>query len=117
MNAIGSVAAAIFGVFWTIQAVSMGAPIFFALFGVMFVVLAVVQGIYHYNNATGKNRMSLYDITDDDEENEYSQNNYTGENTKNKSLDTRDVKFCPYCGVKLEEEFSFCPKCGKRIRG
>lgn len=68
MNAFGSAAAAVFGVFWTIMAVSMGAPIFFALFGVIFVVLGIVQAVYNYKNATGKDRFSTFDITDDSEE-------------------------------------------------
>ena len=39
MGAMGSLFAAVFGVIWTIAAVSMGAPWFFALFGVLFVAL------------------------------------------------------------------------------
>jgi hypothetical protein len=41
----GSAFAAVFGVFWTIFALSIRAPIFFCLFGVLFVVMAIVAGI------------------------------------------------------------------------
>ena len=36
MGAMGSIVAAVFGLIWTGAAVSMGAPIFFPLFGVVF---------------------------------------------------------------------------------
>ena len=39
MGAVGSVIAVIFGIFWTITAASMGAPFFFPLFGVLFIIL------------------------------------------------------------------------------
>ena len=68
MGGIGSAAAALFGVFWTLAAASMGAPVFFVLFGIVFILLGVVQAIYHFRNATGENRYSEFDIVDSDEE-------------------------------------------------
>ena len=38
---IGSVVAVLFGVFWIVQAVQMGAPMFFPLFGVFFIGFAI----------------------------------------------------------------------------
>ena len=68
MGAVGSLFAAVFGVIWTIAAASMGAPVFFCLFGVVFVILGIVQAIYNFKNATGENRYSAFDIVDSAEE-------------------------------------------------
>ena len=40
MGAVGGIAAAVFGVVWIGMAMSMGAPAPFALFGVVFIVVA-----------------------------------------------------------------------------
>ena len=53
MGAIGSILAAAFGIVWTILAASMGVFIF-AIFGIIFVIAAIVQAIFNYKNATGK---------------------------------------------------------------
>ena len=68
MGALGSVVAIIFGIFWTIMAASMGAPVFFPIFGVIFILLGVVQAVYHFKNATGEERFSEFDIVDSREE-------------------------------------------------
>lgn len=105
MAAVGSGFAAVFGVFWTMMAISMGAPIFFAVFGVVFVVMGIVQCIIHIKNAVSNNPMSLYDITDD-RDNRDDLDLYASTGAKN---------FCPYCGKKLNGTFRFCPGCGKGI--
>ena len=46
----------------------MGAPAFFPIFGVIFIIMGIVQAAYNYKNATGKNRYSSFDITEDGEE-------------------------------------------------
>ncbi len=38
---VGGGIAAVFGLFWTISAASMGAPVFFPLFGVLFIGMAI----------------------------------------------------------------------------
>ena len=67
MKFIGSVFAIEFGIFWTIMAARMGAPAFFPIFGVIFIIMGIVQAAYNYRNATGKNRYSSFDITDEGE--------------------------------------------------
>ena len=64
MESAGAIAAAVFGVIWTVAAASMGAPWFMSAFGVIFIILAVVSALYNAHNATGKNRFSILDITD-----------------------------------------------------
>lgn len=68
MGAMGSIVAAVFGLIWTGAAVSMGAPIFFPLFGVVFVIMGIVQAVYNFKNATSENRYSEFDIVDSQEE-------------------------------------------------
>ena len=41
-----------FGIFWTIMAAASGAPFFFPLFGVGFVITAIFNGINSVNQAT-----------------------------------------------------------------
>lgn len=128
MGAAMSAVIAVFGVFWTIAALSIGAPVFFALFGVVFVVVAIVQAMYNFKNATGKERFSVMDIVDDDEEGDPTDRWVCGGVDADESVSERkadeksaadfevEVNFCPYCGAKAEKTFRFCRKCGKRIR-
>ena len=121
MGAMGSVGIAVFGVIWTIGALTMGAPIIFPLFGILFVIIAIAQAIYNYKNATSKNRYSLYDITDSTEEKDPLQELlYKGEDTSHKedqntSNDPEQANYCPYCGNKANENFKFCKKCGEKL--
>ncbi|WP_281884901.1 zinc ribbon domain-containing protein [Paenibacillus sp. YYML68] len=126
MGAVASLAMGVFGMIWTIGVASMGAPIFFVLFGFVFIGIAVVQGIYHFTNATSRNRMSMYEITDRNEEpdplNRYVAGRTRGTGEHREPYATvplkRDMNFCPYCGSQLSDAtFNYCPKCGKELRG
>lgn len=79
MNAAGSIFAILFGIIWTAIAMSSGASFFFSLFGICFIGLAVVQAVYNFKNATGKNRYSAFDIVDEDEENDPLNERFGGE--------------------------------------
>jgi len=123
MGAVGSIAIGLFGIFWTIMAASMGAPIFFVFFGIIFVGIAIVQAIYHYNNATAKNRMSLFDITETNDEpdplNRYiNQTQEQDNNQFNEQLNNASsANYCPYCGNKISDNsYSYCSRCGKEIK-
>lgn len=117
MGGVGSVAAAVFGIFWTITAMSMGAPGLFAGFGLIFIGLAVAQAVYNFNNAAGKNRYSEYDIVDEQEEPDPLNERY-GEpaDWQQPEDEKRDAfAFCPYCGTKRDADHIYCGKCGKKI--
>ena len=122
MGAMGSVVMGIFGVFWTITAVSMGAPAMFPFFGVIFIIIAIVQGIYHYQNATSKNRMSVYDITDAGEEPDPLNQYVRGANEEEQQMtrvsqNSTKYNFCPYSGNKISgSTYNYCPKCGADIK-
>ena len=112
MSGISSILVALFGVVWTIIAASMGGGLF-ALFGLIFIAYAVVQAVYNFKNATGKNRYSAYDITDEHEEPDPLNEIFGGQTVKEKT----DVenRFCPYCGAPLAQDFEYCNKCGKKL--
>ena len=119
MGAVGSLFAAVFGVIWTIAAASMGAPVFFCLFGVVFVILGIVQAIYNFKNATGENRYSAFDIVDSAEEPDPLDRHFRPdrgpEDFPEDGGEDGDFRFCPYCGARLGSGFTFCGKCGKRL--
>ena len=120
MGGAGSVVVGVFGVFWTIGAASMGAPAFFVLFGIVFVGIAVVQAIYHFKNATSKNRMSLYDITDrepDPIDNYLYRGSQSDNRIDQEHTNLDGINYCPHCGNKIADDaFKFCPKCGQALR-
>lgn len=120
MGALGSIICVVFGIFWTIMASSSGAPIFFPIFGIMFIVMGIVQTIYHFKNATSTNRFSEYDITDSSEESDPLQDMFgkkgNTEFTKSEDFNKSEkTNFCPYCGDKVNSDFEYCPKCGKKL--
>lgn len=117
MGGVMSIAIGIFGVIWTIAALRIGGG-FFALFGVVFVIIAIVQAAYHFKNATNENRYSSFDIVDGEEEPD-PLNRRWGES--HSQGDARingggtESSFCPYCGSKTEGDYVFCNKCGKKL--
>ncbi len=123
MGAFGSAAAVVFGIIWTFATVSMGAPTFFSLFGIVFVAMGIVQVIYNYKNATGKNRFSAFDITDGHEEtdplNEYFAKEQRNEDiskfSSRNSVADESNNFCPYCGDKVANDHVYCSNCGKQL--
>lgn len=121
MSGVSSIFVAIFGVIWTILAASIGGGLF-ALFGLVFIAMAVVSAVYNFKNATSKDRYSVFDITEGHEESDplqerYGRTQYYDTNMNaytNPDTDTESA-YCPYCGNKVEEEFAFCNKCGKQL--
>ena len=117
MGAMGSAFAVIFGIFWTIMAASMGAPVFFPIFGVMFVIMGIVQLVYNYKNAAGKNRYSSFDITDSSEEPDPLNDIFISEGSERRDdgLERGLGNFCPYCGECVGADYKFCQSCGRRL--
>jgi hypothetical protein len=112
---VGGIIAAVFGVIWTIGAASMGAPPFFALFGVVFVLVAIGGTAYNLYNATSRNRFSNFDITTPGEENDPLDVMAHKEEAPPRRADRAEAKFCSQCGTQLENSYKFCPKCGKEL--
>ena len=116
MSAIGSIFAAIFGIFWCIVAGSMGA-VFMVPFGLLFVGLAVYNAVYHYRNATSENRNSVIDIVDSKEETDPLNEKYGKHSSVEEEHCSSEgsFKYCPYCGKQLDNSFEYCPHCGKKL--
>lgn len=106
MNALGSLFGVVFGIFWTAIAVISGAPFFFPIFGVFFVIMGLVQFFYSLHNATSENRFSEYDITENGEEKDPWDKNFR----KDAQRGENSGGFCPYCGQETEAGYEFCPK-------
>lgn len=116
MGGIGAVAVVICGIIWTLAAVSMGAPIFFPLFGLVFIGMGIADAVYSFKNASGKERYSAFDIVDSSEESD-PLNEHFGRQAEESAPDVPSDGFayCPYCGAKLGEGFTFCGKCGREL--
>ena len=67
LSGVMSVFMALFGVLWICAVAGAGGG-WFALFGVVFVGIAVVNAVYSFRNARRKNRYSAFDIVDSAEE-------------------------------------------------
>ncbi len=102
-----------FGILWTIFA-SQGGGIF-ALFGVIWTGAAIAITVYNFKNATGKNRYSAYDITEDWEEPDPLNERFGTSRPTGTQRPVADSRFCPYCGTAVAEDFEFCNSCGKKI--
>lgn len=117
MGGFMSLLIGIFGVIWTVLVANMGGGLF-ALFGVVFIIIAIVQAVYNFRNATSKDRYSVFDITDANEETDPlnerfgKSQEYQARVNDSQSVDSL---FCPYCGAKVDEDFEFCHKCGKKL--
>lgn len=114
MGAMGSVAGVIFGIIWTVAAASMGAPVFFPLFGILFILIGIVQAVYNFKNATGENRFSEFDITEDGEEPD-PLDRRVRDAAPPEPPSGGTYRFCPYCGAETGEGFAFCAKCGRQL--
>lgn len=120
MGGIGAVGAVVFGIIWMAAAAQMGAPVPFVLFGLVFVVIAAANAIFSFRNATGENRYSLYDITEEGEEQDpleerFGRKEDPSERKDEKSDPVEKGGFCPYCGAKAEADYAFCRVCGKKL--
>ena len=111
----GAVVSVVVGIFWTAMASRMGAPAIFPVFGVLFIITGVLIGIYHFRNATGKNRYSSFDITEDGEEMDPLEQRFGGTREKNAPQGAHDAGFCPFCGAPAEKGYAFCRRCGKEL--
>lgn len=107
----------VFGIFWTVSAASMGAPISFSIFGVLFVIVGIVQAVYNFKNAAGKKRYSAFDIVDGEEEPDPLNQRFGGQPQEagDTSGPEGPLRYCPYCGAKLGDSYTFCGHCGKRL--
>lgn len=113
MSGVIGIFVALIGVLWTAVAATLGGGVF-ALFGIIFVVIAILQAVYAFRNATHPERYSMFDIVDDTEEPD-PMNLRFGKNGGQTAQKTGSA-FCPWCGDPVENpNHQFCDKCGKKL--
>ena len=72
-----------------------------------------ISALYNAHNATGKNRFSILDITEENEEPDPLERiSRTEEKTGTGRSGSR---FCPFCGTAVRDDFEFCDQCGKKL--
>lgn len=117
MDGVMSLAMGAFGLLWTVLASRLGGGIF-ALFGVVFIVIAIAQAVYAFSNAARKERFSEFDVTEGDEEPDPLNARFGGDARDGEPRDMSDggaCAFCPYCGAKVKESFVYCNQCGRKL--
>lgn len=92
---------AAFGIFWTVKAASMGAPVFFCLFGVAFTALALFQWVRGMKRTSGDSSVS--------------QNLREEQPPAPPDPISRPAGTCPYCGAATRENTAYCETCGKKL--
>lgn len=102
-----------FGILWTVLAAQAGG--IFALFGILWTGIAVVITVYNFKNATNKNRYSVYDITDGNEEPDPLNQRFGEPQPQVQQRTGADSRFCPYCGTPVAGDFAYCNSCGKKL--
>ena len=119
LSGIVGILMACFGIVWTVMAARIGGLFF--LFGIIWTLVVIVEVIYNFKNARSKNRYSAFDIVDDKEEPDPLNEKFHGGTEEEEEApqipQTLDgtVKYCPYCGTRVDESFKYCMNCGKRI--
>jgi len=111
MGGIMSVMVGLFGVLWIVIVAGSGGGLF-ALAGVIFVIVAVINAVYNFKNATSKTRYSTFDITDENEETDPLHEIYGARNIR---AETKSSRYCPYCGAPVESDYRYCNRCGKEL--
>ncbi|MCH5198655.1 MAG: zinc ribbon domain-containing protein [Oscillospiraceae bacterium] len=101
-----------FGILWTVMAAQSSGVV--ALFGVLWICIAIVITVFSFKNAAGKNRYSVYDIMDGNEEPD-PLNERFGNPQSARDERTSYGKYCPYCGAAASNEFEYCASCGKKL--
>jgi len=118
-NIVGTIVGIVFIIFWTVSAVSMGAPIIFPVFGIGMLIMMIIELVKNVHNLTNKNRFSEFDIVDSTEEPDPWNRQFHDENNTNPDRQADRTPwggmYCPDCGTQLAPDFEYCPKCGRKL--
>ena len=111
-SGVGSIFAAIFGVFWTITAATMGAFIMIP-FGLLFIGFDVFGAIYNFKGS--KNKNSTYDDKYYKTKHNHFEDRYGDEASEYDFNVECNTENCPYCDKEVRKDFIYCPYCGSRL--
>ncbi|MCC6489630.1 MAG: zinc ribbon domain-containing protein [Candidatus Hydrogenedentes bacterium] len=102
---------AVFGIFFAMQARSMGAPFIFVIFGIGFTIVAVSAFI---STAAGIAQGSERDSSlDEDAEPAVL---YRPDTTPNeREFAPQQTRECAYCGTRVVDGENRCPNCGAGV--
>lgn len=78
-------------------------------------LFAVLQAVYQFKNATGENRYSEFDITENGEEPDPLEKRMAPPSSPAEENKEPGGGFCPYCGAPAEKDYDFCRRCGKKL--
>ena len=96
-----------FGIMWVSLTVQTPIP-FISVFGILFIVLAVVLGINMFRNAAvSGGDASASDVVPDCP--------WSVVRPPEPEGDGVEALYCPWCGTPVMDEHEFCRRCGKRI--
>lgn len=93
-----SLLAVIFGIFWCLTAMSMGAW-FMLIFGIPFVGLLIYRLVMVSKHDEAAPRQPRQETDPWEPQARPAENG-----------------FCPYCGSAVEDSFEYCPKCGRKLK-
>lgn len=114
MSGVIGIFMCLIGIIWTAMAAQAGG--IFALFGLFWTCIAVVNTVHSFKNATGKNRYSSYDIVEENEEPDpFNRRFGEPQSELTEELSSSENRYCPYCGAAVEGDFRYCPKCGREL--
>ena len=104
----------VFAIFWTVTAAAISAGNgFFAVFGLLFIVIAAVRIVLIYRHATGKDQKdpSSFHTAEQQPFERFD----LGEQAKNRQNTDKPLSYCPSCGAKVEKEDRYCGDCGRKL--
>jgi hypothetical protein len=114
---VGSIVSIAFGVIWTI--VAYQADRTFALFGLVVILAGIVDALFNFYNAFGRNRFSALDATAAGEEPDPFAAMIGREPRTPTPVKAgprqHPGETCPFCGLKVQGVYDYCPHCGKDI--
>lgn len=106
-SVIGAGISVLFILFWLYTAFRGGAPVIFYIVGA-FGLYTSLKGFAQRYTAyrQRKNNPDFYEYT------EYRNKGY---DSAPRHIDAGDVRYCPYCGGKVQQDYAYCPYCGSKL--
>lgn len=106
-SVIGAAISVLFILFWLYSAFSGGAPAIFYIVGAFCLYTSLKGFVQRYKAyRQRKNNPDFYD---------YAEYRNTGYDTTPRHIDTGDVRYCPYCGGQVKQDYAYCPYCGRQL--